>query len=103
MRDGGTAMSAVERRVIRLRGRVQGVGFRQSVAWIAARYHVAGFVRNDGADVLVDVEAAPAELDRFVVDLLAHPPPLARIDAHESRHEPPLGRTGFAVAPTWGR
>jgi acylphosphatase len=48
-------------------GHVQGVGFRYSVLQVAKEFEVAGVVRNlaDGR-VQLEVEGAPAEIDRFV-------------------------------------
>ena len=49
---------------IRVRGAVQGVGFRPFVHGLAARYGLSGFVRNDQDGVLAEVEGAP--LDAFL-------------------------------------
>jgi len=48
-------------------GRVQGVGFRQTVLQLAREFEVAGFVQNlsDGR-VLLDVEGAVAEIEGLV-------------------------------------
>ncbi len=53
--------------LIRVRGLVQGVGFRYAVLQVAKEFEVAGFVRTltDGR-VLVEAEASPNELDAFV-------------------------------------
>jgi acylphosphatase len=58
---------ARQRREVRFRGRVQGVGFRATTRDIAARFAVVGFVQNlsDG-QVLLVAEGEPAELDRFL-------------------------------------
>jgi acylphosphatase len=56
-----------QRREIHFSGWVQGVGFRYTTRDIAARFDVAGYVKNlpDGR-VLVVVEGAPATVDEFV-------------------------------------
>ena len=66
-----TTDSAV-RRTVYFRGRVQGVGFRQTVREIAERFPVAGFVENlaDGRVLLVAEGAAPS-LDGFVAAIAA--------------------------------
>lgn len=48
-------------------GHVQGVGFRYTTRWIAARFDVTGYVKNlpDGRVRLV-VEGEPAELERML-------------------------------------
>jgi acylphosphatase len=59
-----------QRREIYFSGRVQGVGFRYTTRDIAARFEVAGFVKNlaDGRVLLV-VEGAESTVDRFVAAL----------------------------------
>ena len=87
---------------IRVRGLVQGVGFRPTV-WRLARDHgLSGDVRNDGEGVLIRVwpdPVAPADIvDRFCSSLRAQCPPLARIDTIErsSLAAPPPG-PGFNI------
>ncbi len=72
---------------IRVRGLVQGVGFRPTV-WRLARAHgLAGDVCNDGEGVLIRVwpgpEAPSDIIDQFCANLRSRCPPLARIDAIE--------------------
>lgn len=66
---------------IRVRGQVQGVGFRPFVWTLAARFGLRGRVLNDAEGVLV--EAAGTAMDSFAVALRAEAPPLARVDAVE--------------------
>lgn len=56
-----------QRREVRYRGRVQGVGFRWTCCRIAAHFAVTGYVKNlaDG-QVLVVAEGEADELDRFL-------------------------------------
>jgi acylphosphatase len=60
----------LQRREVHYRGRVQGVGFRYKTCRVAARFEVAGYVKNlpDGG-VLVLVEGLPEELDRFLAEV----------------------------------
>jgi len=66
------------RRAIRVRGIVQGVGFRPHVFRCAQLHGITGFVRNDPEGVLI--EAQGLELDAFMKTLQLTLPPLARID-----------------------
>ncbi len=68
---------------IRVRGLVQGVGFRPTVWRIARELELAGRVRNDGEGVLIEAWGPPNRLDALVRALPVACPPLARIDAIE--------------------
>jgi acylphosphatase len=59
--------AAAERHEVYYSGRVQGVGFRYTVRWVAKRFAVTGFVKNlpDGRVQLV-AEGRPDELRRFL-------------------------------------
>ena len=72
-------MAALQRWAIRIRGQVQGVGFRPFVYRLATQRGLSGFVRNDGAGVAIEVQGSPAVLDDFI-NALRQPPALARID-----------------------
>lgn len=81
---------------VRVRGAVQGVGFRPHTRLLALRHHVTGWVLNDGEGVLIEAEGRSPE--DFIEALVQSPPPLARIDAVEV--EPmPVGDTadGFEI------
>jgi hydrogenase maturation protein HypF len=88
-------MSGVTRLRIRVRGAVQGVGFRPFVHGLAARYNLSGFVLNDSEGVLAEVEGVAAR--SFLLALSDEPPPLARIDGVEVTRLPRLGQTGFSI------
>ena len=62
---GQTLPQTVERRRIRVRGVVQGVGFRPFVHRVAAREGLGGRVWNDGEGVVVEVEGPVLALDAF--------------------------------------
>ncbi len=73
----------MERRRLVIHGRVQGVGFRASLAWEADKLSIAGWVRNrrDGT-----VEAMIQGSDEAVAAMIAwarRGPPGARIDRVE--------------------
>ena len=82
----------------RVTGTVQGVGFRPFVFRRATELGLSGFVRNDSAGVVVEVEG-----DRAAIDALAHAlrddsPPLARVESVSAEDvEPQSGTDGFAI------
>nr|WP_189389029.1 carbamoyltransferase HypF [Buttiauxella sp. B2] len=66
--------------MLRIRGKVQGVGFRPFVWQLAQQLQLTGDVCNDGAGVLVRLTSTA---DAFITQLHAYCPPLARIDSVE--------------------
>jgi acylphosphatase len=80
-----------------VRGRVQGVFFRDGVREQARARGVAGWVRNraDGSVEAVLEGARPA-IDR-VIDWCRVGPPHAEVDDVEVRWEEPAGLAGFRV------
>ncbi|MDI3461566.1 MAG: Acylphosphate phosphohydrolase / [NiFe] hydrogenase metallocenter assembly protein HypF [Nitrospira sp.] len=71
-----TELAAV---LIRVRGLVQGVGFRPAVWRLAQEHWLRGHVLNDGQGVRIYAIGTPEQLQRFMADLKEHPPTLARI------------------------
>jgi hydrogenase maturation protein HypF len=69
-----------ERRRIRVRGVVQGVGFRPFVHRLAQSAGLTGFVLNDGAGVLIEAQGHRAALEEFTRALRSDAPSLARVD-----------------------
>jgi len=70
---------------IRVRGCVQGVGFRPAVWKLARELGVTGEVLNDGQGVLIRAGGEPAVLASFLARLRRERPPLARIEGFETR------------------
>ena len=88
----------VERRQIRVRGLVQGVGFRPHVYRCAAHMGVTGTVQNGPEGVLI--EAQGKCLDAFVRMLREEAPPLARIDSLVQLPMATAAGDGFAILAT---
>lgn len=70
---------------IRVRGRVQGVGFRPTVWRIARELGLTGEVLNDSEGVLIRAAGLPRKIADLSRRIARAPPPLARIDAIEVR------------------
>jgi hydrogenase maturation protein HypF len=85
--------------LIRVRGLVQGVGFRPTMWRLAHRHGLRGWVANDGQGVTIHVCGPLAAVDKFVLDLPSESPPLARIDHIEREPAVPLPPdAGFHIA-----
>ena len=69
---------------VRVRGIVQGVGFRPFVYGLAVRNQLTGWVRNTSSGVEIEVNGPQDGLQAFLEQLQQQPPPLARIDSFES-------------------
>ncbi len=80
--------------LIRVRGLVQGVGFRPYVWRLAGELGLHGWVRNDGAGV--SIAAAGAALPAFLERLPREAPRLARVDAIETSAAE-IGETDFSI------
>ena len=86
-------------RRLRIRGVVQGVGFRYSLQREAIRLGLSGWVRNRRDGTVEAVVAGPASAVDALVAWSRHGPPSARVDgvdvcAEEGRFE------GFEQQPT---
>lgn len=68
---------------IRVRGLVQGVGFRPFVWRLANAAGLCGEVLNDAEGVVIRLACSAPQLEEFRAKLKAELPPLARIDALE--------------------
>jgi hydrogenase maturation protein HypF len=79
VRGGASALE------IRVRGRVQGVGFRPNVYRIARELGLAGDVLNDDEGVLIRASGAAEAMAAFLERIERESPPLARVEAVETR------------------
>jgi len=82
---------------VRVRGLVQGVGFRPFVYRLARELELDGCVRNDGEGVQIDVAGSRAAIASLLERLRRDAPPLARVTGVESRPLAGVPARGFAI------
>jgi hydrogenase maturation protein HypF len=90
-------------RSIRVRGVVQGVGFRPFVYRLAHSNRLAGWVRNGVDGVEIYLEGAQPGVEAFLRELQAQPPPAALITAVDVLAAEPAGFTDFTIWESQGR
>jgi len=90
------AQSTVCRR-IRVRGQVQGVGFRPFVYRLAQELNLAGWVRNDGEGVDIEAQGAVQAVEALIVRLETEAPPLASVTSVEVTEAPMSDARGFEI------
>jgi hydrogenase maturation protein HypF len=85
------------RKRIRVRGIVQGVGFRPFVHNLAVGLHLCGYVLNSSDGLEIEIEGPPADLDLFLSEFRDHAPPLAEIRGLTIEHLGPAGYDRFFI------
>ena len=86
-----------ERIVVRIRGLVQGVGFRPFVYRLALEERLSGWVGNDSDGVLAEMEGSVDALQRCLERIRTETPPLAQIEALEWTTTGLRGEQGFSI------
>ncbi|MDP2731623.1 MAG: carbamoyltransferase HypF [Hoeflea sp.] len=88
---------------LRIRGLVQGVGFRPHVWRLATEEGLCGHVLNDGAGVEIEVWGSKAAQQKFRIRLTKEAPLLARIDSVECEAlDQAPAEDGFRIAKSGG-
>ena len=82
---------------IKVRGVVQGVGFRPFVYRLARANTLGGWVLNGEEGVEIFVEGADDGLEAFVKELTAAPPSAAHITEIEVESSAPVGCNSFTI------
>lgn len=85
---------------IKVKGIVQGVGFRPFVFGLAKQFNLTGWVRNSSSGVEIVLNGTPEGLEAFLEHLKTHPPTLARIDEINTREIPPDNFIDFSILPS---
>jgi hydrogenase maturation protein HypF len=81
----------------RIKGIVQGVGFRPFIYNLARANGLTGFVSNTSEGVYIEVEGAPEFLDAFHGAILEEKPPLAHITSIDSVEQPLKAYLDFTI------
>ena len=80
---------ASRRRVrARVKGTVQGVGFRPYVFRLATELELGGYVLNDERGVLLEAEGTPKRIEEFLMRLPKDGPPLAAVEGPATEDAP---------------
>lgn len=97
---GGSAQGVMRRR-IRVRGIVQGVGFRPYIYRLAKSHGLTGRVLNDSEGVLIEVQGSSEQLKAFAAELPISAPPASRITSVEQTDvKADAAEQGFVIAPS---
>ncbi len=78
--DTRTDSKEIIRARLEISGIVQGVGFRPFIYRLARERGLTGHVANTAAGVIIEIDGAEQEIERFAADIIREKPPLARID-----------------------
>jgi hydrogenase maturation protein HypF len=89
--------AAVLRVRIRVRGVVQGVGYRPFVYRLAQEENLAGWVTNDSEGVVAEVEGSAIRVEQFVARIRSERPPLARVDSVDCEAIESSGAARFSI------
>ena len=87
---------------IKVRGIVQGVGFRPFVFRLAHENTLAGWVLNGKEGVEIFLEGTDQNLEAFVLELKTSPPPAAHIAEIQVHASEPLGLSEFRIRESRG-
>ncbi|MBO7669582.1 MAG: acylphosphatase, partial [Oscillospiraceae bacterium] len=82
---------------IRIRGIVQGVGFRPFIHRLVLHYALKGSIRNTSSGVTLTLEGDEDRLRSFLRDLPEKAPPLAVIEEIQTQRSPFQGFSAFQI------
>jgi len=95
--SGPTQPQPPRRVVLRVRGVVQGVGFRPFIYRLATEERLAGLICNDTDGVTIEIEGTGERVEAFLSRLRPEAPPLARIDSITVYDAAPTGDSAFRI------
>lgn len=92
-----TAQNKTRRLRVRIRGAVQGVGFRPFIYRLASELRLPGWVNNSVEGVTIEVEGSEAVLRRFSQRIGNEKPPRSFIQSLESAYFDTVGFEEFSI------
>ncbi|HOO73386.1 MAG TPA: carbamoyltransferase HypF [Spirochaetota bacterium] len=85
---------------IRVKGIVQGVGFRPFIYQLAHRHGLTGSVINDTAGVLIHAQGREEDLETFINTISSAPPPLSSVYQVNKEELEPGDFPDFIIGPS---
>ncbi|MDB9314569.1 carbamoyltransferase HypF [Spirulina sp. CS-785/01] len=82
---------------IKIRGIVQGVGFRPFIYNLATELNLTGWVNNSSQGVFIEAEGEQTTLDTFITRIQQENPPHSRIQTLETHWLSPVGYETFNI------
>jgi len=82
---------------VKVRGVVQGVGFRPFVYRLAQEERLSGSIGNDTDGVTIEIEGPEERVEAFLKRLRDEMPPLARVDLIAVKELAAIGEVGFRI------
>lgn len=84
-------------REIRIKGIVQGVGFRPFIFKLAEKYTINGYVLNDTEGVFIHAEGSGEDIGNFVRDIRTEKPEIAHIESIDQFKAKIKNYSGFSI------
>ncbi len=97
-----SAAATLQRRLVRIRGLVQGVGFRPFVYSLASELSLAGRVWNTGDGVRAEVQGQLEDVESFCARVRIDAPPLAVVENVDWTTLPTVPGDGFVIDASAG-
>ena len=96
-------LGRISRLRLLIRGRVQGVGFRPALYWLARQQDLSGTIANSGAGVVAELEGTASSLDRLREGLLSNLPAHAQVEEILEEWLPASGADSIQILPSEDR
>lgn len=83
---------------LKVKGTVQGIGFRPYVFNLAQKFNLKGWIRNESGGVLLEIEGDEQKIISFCQELISTPPSSAKIERVEQKKVPLRNFQKFEIA-----